>query len=121
MRSTNIILFLVAINAAAVVVGGALGPQFGVAPQTGGEGVIDQQADQADEQFQSSRGAVDEFVSATFMASNFVRSIDDIVFAGPNMLLSLGAPGLLINPFKVIVVFVVAIDIAEVLSGRILS
>jgi hypothetical protein len=121
MRSTNIILFLVALNGAAFLVGATLGPAFGIAPQVGGDAQIDSAQGDADESLQSSRTGVGEFVSATFMVADLVRSIDNIVFAGPNMLINLGAPGILINSFKGILVFVVSIDVAEVLSGRSLT
>jgi hypothetical protein len=121
MRSTNIVLFLVALNAAALVVSSTLGPAFGLAPSVGGGGQIDQVEENSRQQFESSRTGVGEFVSATFMATEFIQSLDDIVFAGPNMLISLGAPSILITPFKGLLVIVVGIDVAEVLSGRVLS
>jgi len=76
MRSTNIIIFLICLNAAAAVVGAGLGGQLGVEPTVGG---------------------------------------------GPNMFINLGAPSILIDPFKVVLIFVFGFDVAEVLSGRILS
>jgi hypothetical protein len=121
MRSTNIIIFLIALNAAALVIGSALGPAFGLQPNVGGDGTIDSVTDDSRESFQSSRTGVGEFVSATFMVADFLRQIDQIVFAGPNMLMSLGAPSILIDPFKGLVAVIVAIDVAEVLSGRVLS
>jgi hypothetical protein len=121
MRSTNIVIFLVALNAAAFVIGSTLGPAFGLQPSVGGGGQIEQVEEDSREQFESSRTGVGEFVSATFMATEFVQSIDDVVFAGPNMLISLGAPSILITPFKGLLVLIVGIDIAEVLSGRVLS
>lgn len=121
MRSTNIIIFLIALNAAALVIGSALGPAFGLQPNVGGDGEISDATESSREQFQSSRTGVGEFVSATFMVANFLRSIDNIVFAGPNMLITLGAPAILIDPFKALVAVVVGIDLAEILSGRILS
>jgi len=121
MRSTNIVLFLFALNAAAAVIGAGLGPAFGFQPQVGGDGEIASVQESSQEQFESSRGGVGEFVSATFMAGEFILSLESLVFAGPNMLISLGAPSLLINSFKGILVLIVGIDIAEVLSGRVLS
>lgn len=121
MRSTQIVIFLVALNAAAIVIGGVLGPAIGIQPNVGGDGVIDDAQDSSRNQFESSRTGVGEFVSATFMVADFLKSIDDVVFAGPNMLINLGAPPILINPFKGLIVLVVGIDVAEVLSGRVLT
>lgn len=121
MRSTQIVIFLVALNAAALVVSAALGPAFGLQPNIGGDGTIENAQDSSRQQFESSRTGVGEFVSASFMAADFLRSIDDVVFAGPNMLISLGAPPILINPFKGLIIVVVGIDVAEILSGRVLT
>jgi len=121
MRSTNIVIFLACLNAAALVISAGLGPAFGIQPQIGGDQELQTAEQEGREQFQSSRGGVGEFVTATFMAVEFIGTIGSLVRAGPNMLISLGAPALLIRPFEAIVFIIISIDIAEVLSGRVLS
>lgn len=123
MRSTNIIIFLICLNAAAVVTGAALGPQLGVQPSVGGDAKIDDaNANITDETRDTNAGALSgTLLGFVTVAGDVVSAIDTVIFAGPNMFISLGAPALLVDPFKVLVAFVFGFDVAEVLSGRILS
>jgi len=123
MRSTNIIIFLICLNAAAAVVGAGLGSQLGVAPSVGGDGQIEDASNAVDSETENtSAGALSgTLLGFVTVAGGVVSAIDSVIFAGPNMFISLGAPALLIDPFKVVVAFIFAFDVAEVLSGRILS
>jgi hypothetical protein len=123
MRSTNIIIFLICLNAAAAVVSAGLGSQLGVEPQVGGDATIERAgSDVTDATENPSAGALSGtllgFVSA---AGSVITAIDQIIFMGPNMFVNLGAPSILINPFKIVLIFIFGFDVAEVLSGRILS
>jgi len=123
MRSTNIIIFLVCLNAAAAVVGAGLGGQLGVEPTVGGDADIENAGSNVTDATENpSAGALSGtllgFVSA---AGSVISAIDQIIFMGPNMFINLGAPSILIDPFKVVLIFVFGFDVAEVLSGRILS
>jgi len=123
MRSTNIIIFLICLNAAAAVVGAGLGGQLGVEPTVGGDSKIeDAGADVTNATESPSAGALSGTLLGFVKAGgSVIGAIDKIVFMGPNMFINLGAPSILIDPFKVVLIFVFGFDVAEVLSGRILS
>jgi hypothetical protein len=123
MRSTNIIIFLVCLNAAAAVVSAGLGGQLGVQATVGGDADIQQAGSNVTDATENpSAGALSGtllgFVSA---AGSVISAIDQVIFLGPNMFINLGAPSILIDPFKVVLIFIFGFDVAEVLSGRILS
>ena len=50
-----------------------------------------------------------------------LQAIDDIVFSGPNMLANLGMPVVFVGLFKTALALVVAFDLVEIFTGRILS
>jgi len=123
MRSTNLVLFLVCLNAAAAVIGVGIGADLGVQPQLGGGGQIDAaQQDVKSQTDNTGAGALaGTLLGFVTLAGNVLSAVENVVFLAPNMFINLGAPAILITPFKAVLAFVVAFDVAEVLSGRLLS
>lgn len=119
MRSTNLVIILVLMNAMAGVV--AVAVPFAPVPSPGGADAI-QEAGEADDNLNPERqGIADSFVGGVLSVAKFLDQIRVVVFAGPEMLGELGAPGVLVGGFEAVVGFVVAIDVAEIISGRVLS
>jgi hypothetical protein len=118
MRSTNIVIFLVLLNAAAGVVGAVgVGP---AQPATGASGEIDSASTDLQNR-QSDQPATDEITGSFFGVGKVIQTIDGIIFHGPNMLGQLGMPGVLVGALKTVITFVVAFDVAEAVTGRVLS
>jgi len=91
MRSTNILIILVALNASAVLVGAiGLGADAGYEPTVGGNEQIEQANETAGD-VEGSAGVIDSFVGAVLGAVGQLISIFDVVVAGPAMLANLGA------------------------------
>ena len=118
MRSTQIVLFLVLMNGAAV----ALVPMLpgDVTPATGGGDEIDDAARQADSSA-ISRLPGSELIAGFFRAAGIIEDIRNVVFYGPEMLRNIGAPGALVSLFEIGIVFIVSFDVIEALTGRRLS
>jgi len=115
MRSTNIVIFLVLLNATAgfagVVFAGPLDPALGQ----------DTKIDGASSELATaevSEPAAGEVTGSILQNAGVIQTIDGIVFAGPNMLGGLGMPGIFVGGFKAVLGFVVAFDVAEVVTGR---
>ncbi|MEF8939623.1 MAG: hypothetical protein V5A22_07230 [Salinivenus sp.] len=123
MRSTNLVLFLICLNAAAAVIGVGVGAELGVQPQLGGSGEIASAEESVTEQTANTGGGALEGTLLGFVsvAGDVLTAVENVIFLAPNMFLNLGAPSILIDPFKVVLGFVVAFDVAEILSGRLLS
>lgn len=118
MRSTNIILFLILLNAAAGIVA-ATGPT-NVSPSAGGSDVIvSAQGEIIDREV--NQPASEEIIGSFFGVGKLLQSIDQILFAGPNMLQRLGMPALFVTGFKTAVIFIAGFDVAEAFTGRKLS
>jgi hypothetical protein len=118
MRSTNILIFLVALNASAVVLGAAgLSGELGYQPSIGGDDDI-AEANQTAGDVSAERGAFDAFVGAVISAAESLITIFSVVTAGPQMLVNLGAPKFVIFPFSTLLYILVGIDVYQVLSGR---
>jgi len=118
MRSTNLVLFLILLNAAAGVA--AAGLALDVAPSTGASGIIgDTSGDLEDREV--NRPASDELIGSFFGVGALIQSIRNIVFFGPEMLRNLGAPPIIINGFQTVLIFIVSFDVAEAVTGRNLS
>jgi len=118
MRSTNLILFLILLNASAGIVS-ATGPT-NLSPSTGGSDVIVRAQGEVVER-ETNQPSSEEIIGSFFGLGKLIQAIDDIIFAGPNMLQMLGMPGILVTGFKTAVVFVVGFDVAEAVTGRPLS
>jgi len=118
MRSTNILILLIALNASAVVLGAAgLSGDLGYDPSIGGDDDIER-ANATAGDVSAERGAFDAFVGAVISAAESLLTIFSVVTAGPQMLINLGAPRFVIVPFASLLYILVGIDILSVLSGR---
>jgi len=118
MRSTQLVLFLVLLNVGAGIAAAAIPAD--ISPQTGGQNEIDEaENDVEDRDFGRIPGS--ELVAAFFSVMEMIEDVRGIVFYGPEMLVNLGAPRLLVTGFETVLAFVVAFDIGEVVTGRILS
>lgn len=120
MRSTNIMVFLMLLNASAVLVGAIGMTDIGYVPEIGGDDRIDQ-ANELGKNVESDRSALDEFVGGIISAADTLRKMFGIVVAGPAMLINLGAPKAIVAFFAAPLYALVGIDILQVISGRSLT
>jgi hypothetical protein len=117
MRSTNIVVFLVCLNAAAVMVGSTGFAEVGAAPEVGGGDVIEDARDQGRE-ISTDRSALDQFVSGIIAAASSVSIIFEVALAGPTLFLNLGVPAPLVTFVAAPLYVIVGLDVLQVLSGR---
>ncbi|WP_254544087.1 hypothetical protein [Halomarina pelagica] len=121
MRSTNIVIFLVLLNASATLLSGTgIAPALGVSPTVGG----DEQIEQSEQNLQSvstDRSALDNFIAGIISAASVLVGVFSIVIAGPLMLSNLGVPGALVAFIFAPLYFIVGLDLLQVLSGRSLT
>jgi len=118
MRSTNLVIFLVLLNAAAGVV--TVAAPGVVNPVVGADDEIADAAGSAEDREVDRRGST-ELIGSFLSVGSLIQTIAGIVFAGPEMLRNLGAPDILITGFEVVLVFIIAFDVAEAITGRQLS
>jgi len=118
MRSTNIVLFLVLLNVSVAIVAAAA--PVSVTPDVGGDSEISSTQDNI-EQRETNRPGSDGLVGAFFGLGSLIEQLRNIVFYGPEMFANLGVPRVITTGFQVVVGFVVAFDVAEAITGRILS
>jgi len=119
MRSTNILIFLVALNASAVVVGAVgLGADLGYQPTIGGDAKIETANESAANAEAQSDSAFDTFVGAVISAASTITTILGVVTAGPQMLINLGVPAFIVLPLATPLYILVGIDILQIISGR---
>lgn len=121
MRSTQIVVFLVLLNASAAVISAGVGAAIGVQPAVGGDSTISETAGNAESVSASNSGQESDFVGGFLSAADFITELKNIVFFGPEMLRNLGAPNIIVDGLQSVVVFVVAFDVVEIISGRVLS
>jgi hypothetical protein len=119
MRTPQLVIFLVCLNASALVVSAAI--PLDVTAQAGGSVEILSAGEQVSQVDPSQNGAVGVLVGGFNAAMNVIESVRTIVFYGPEMLMNLGAPGALIVPFEIVFTFVVSFDIIQAFTGRKLS
>lgn len=118
LRSTNVVILLVLLNASAVMVGALpVTDDLGYSPAIGGDDEIDE-AQETGEQVQSERSSLDQFVGGIIAAASSIATILSVVVAGPQMLINLGAPSILITFLAAPLYILVGLDILQVLSGR---
>jgi len=121
MRSTNILIILVALNSAALLVGAVgVGQDVGYQPTVGGDSQIDDANSSADS-VSSNRGAFDSFVGAVITAAQTLMTIFGVVTAGPRMVMNLGVPSAIVVPLAAPLYILVGIDLLEIISGRSLT
>lgn len=118
MRSTNILIILIALNASAVLVGAVgLANDAGYQPTTGGGEQIED-ANESASNVEGSGGVIDSFVGAVLSAVGQLVTIFKVVIAGPTMLANLGVPAPLVALVSAPLYIIVGIDLLEVISGR---
>lgn len=120
MRSTNLLIILVLLNASAVMVGAIGMDDIGYSPEIGGG---DQIADAESEarSLSTERSALDQFVAGVIAAVDTVRTIFGVVIAGPQMLANLGVPGPIVAFFAAPIYILVGLDLLQIISGRSIS
>jgi len=118
MRSTNLVIFLVLLNVSAGIIAAAA--PVPVDPLVGGDKEIDDTSGDVEDRNVSRRGS-GELIGSFLGLGGLIRDIGTIIFYGPEMLRNLGAPALLITGFETVLVFVVGFDVAEAITGRVLS
>jgi hypothetical protein len=118
MRSTNLVIFLVLLNVSAGIV--AVASPVDVDPLTGGDQEIDNTAGEVEDRNVSRRGS-GELIGSFLGLGGLIRDVGTVIFYGPEMLRNLGAPGLLVSGFEVVLIFVMGFDVAEAITGRRLS
>jgi hypothetical protein len=118
MRSTNLVLVLVLLNVSAGII--AVAAPVDVDPLVGGDAEIDDSAGSVEDRDVSRRGS-GELIGSFLGLGSLIQDIGTIIFFGPEMLRNLGAPGLIVTGFEVVLVFVLSFDIAEAITGRRLS
>jgi hypothetical protein len=118
LRSTNIVVLLVLLNASAVFVGALpVTEEVGYQPAVGGDDAINE-AQETGDQIQSDRSSLDQFVGGIIAAASTIATILSVVVAGPQMLINLGAPSVLVTFIAAPLYILVALDLLQVLSGR---
>jgi hypothetical protein len=118
MRSTNVLVFLVLLNSAAVFAATLpVTGDLGYAPTIGGDQQIDD-AQTAGQEIQSDRSSLDQFVGGILAAANTVTTMFGVVVAGPLMLTNLGVPEALVTFVAAPLYIFVGLDILQILSGR---
>lgn len=118
LKTTNIVVLLVLLNASAVFVGALpVTDDLGYQPAVGGDDAISE-AQQTGERIESDRSSLDQFVGGIIAAAGTIATILSVVVAGPQMLINLGAPVPLVAFVASPLYILVALDLLQVLSGR---
>jgi hypothetical protein len=118
LRSTNIVVLLVLLNASAVFVGALpVADDLGYSPAIGGGDTIDE-AQSAGEEVKSDRSSLDQFVGGIIAAASTISTMLSVVVAGPQMLINLGVPTLIVTLVSGPLYVFVGLDLLQVLSGR---
>lgn len=118
MRSTNILILLIALNASAAMIGySGLGEELGYQPTIGGDEEIDDAEAEA-EQIESDPGSFETFIGGIISAARALTELFSIAIAGPRLFINLGVPTEIVGIFAAPLYILVSIDILEVISGR---
>jgi len=118
MRSTNLVIFLVLLNVGAGITAAVAPVPVSVA--TGGDDVIGETNNQLSDR-EVNQPSSGEITGSFFGVGSIIQTIDSILFAGPNMLENLGLPSVIADGFKTVLVLIVSFDVAEAITGRVLS
>jgi hypothetical protein len=124
MRSPNIVIALVILNAVALISGIIFPADIVMA--TGADGQIESSISelrtcaegQTENCAEVQQPSSDEITGGFIRNIGVIQAIDDIVFMGPNMLVNLGMPDIFAAGFKSVLALVVAFDIVEFFTGR---
>lgn len=118
LRSTNVLIALVLLNASAVFVGALpVTDDLGYDPAIGGNDEI-AEAQGAGESIQSERSSLDQFVGGIIAAATTITTMLSVVVAGPQMLINLGVPALVVTFLSAPLYILIGLDLLQVLSGR---
>jgi len=124
MRSTNIVLALVILNAVALISGVIFPADIVLA--TGADGQIESSIselrscseNQTVNCAEVQQPSADEITGGFINNLSVLQAIDDIIFHGPNMLVNLGMPAIFKDGFVSVLALVVAYDLVEFFTGR---
>lgn len=119
MRTPQIVLFLVLLNSAAFAI--SVAAPVDVAPTTGGESEIDSAKDTIGQTEPGQTEGQGVLIGGFNAAMNAIDGIRNVVFYGPEMLINLGAPAVLIGVIEGALVFVVGFDVLQAFTGRQMS
>ena len=115
MRSVNILMFLVFLNAAAALLGASgVAADIGVQPDVGGGDAIQKANQSAQSLDSSSEGVQTTFIGNAISAAKTAASSFSVVYAGPSMIANLGVPGWMVAFIFAPMYFVVALDIMSI-------
>ena len=121
LRSANVLFALVMLNAAALFVGALpVAEDLGVSPQVGGDQAIED-AEQQAEQVDPERSSLDSFIGAVIEAGDTLDTVFSVITAGPQMLINLGAPQLLVTFISAPLYLFVGLDVLQTISNRVIS
>lgn len=118
MRSKNILIFLILLNAAAgfAAASGVAG-DMSYQPTVGGDEQIEQ-ANEAGQTVQSERSAVDSFIGGILEAADTFVQMLGVVVIGPQMLINIGAPPALVTFVAAPLYAIVGLDVLYIISNR---
>jgi hypothetical protein len=118
MRSTNLVIFLVFLNFAAIIIGATVPVDVSIA--AGGGAEIDQASADVENR-DVNQPSADEITGSFLGGAGLIQNIATILFAGPNMLVNLGMPSIFRTAFMTVLTFVISFDVYEAVSGRPMS
>jgi len=116
MRTPQLVLLLVLVNSAAFGVT-AMSP-VDVTPAVTGDNEIDSAKENINQTKPGSTEGQGVLIGGFSAAMDAIESIREVVFYGPEMLKSLGAPVVLIGIFEATLAFVVGFDVLQAFTGR---
>lgn len=116
--STQLVLFVLILNGVGgVITGSGLGAALDIDPQLGGQDAIDEATEQAN-QFEPSQGLTDTLFGMFVSAAMLLSVMYDLIFYGLVMLMNLGVPAWLVEPFRAAVTLIVLVDLIHIATGR---
>ena len=118
MRSTNLILFLVFLNFAAIILSATVPIDVSIA--AGGGSEIETASGDVENR-DVNQPSADEITGSFLGGAGLIQNIATILFAGPNMLVNLGMPSIFRTAFMTVLTFVISFDVYEAVSGRQMS
>ena len=116
MRTPQIVLFLVLLNSAAFGVT-AMSP-VDVTPNAGDSADIQEANESISETNPGATTGTGVLIGGFSAAMDAIDSIRNVVFYGPEMLTSLGAPAVLMNILQAAITFVIGYDVLQAFTGR---
>lgn len=123
MRSANIVVFLIFLNAAAALFmacdpGPCIAQDTGVEPDVGGGEEIGQVTNESQNVESDVGGVSGTWIGNVVAGARRVASMFSVVYAGPTMLNNLGVPGWLVTFVFAPMYIVVALDVLSVFTQQ---